>query len=131
MARRSFRQVDTSMPECFDMAIGLGCKDAGVYNDKGIALVRTKQYERAIECYDHACDLKPNDPAIYVKSTALNALGLNYKALECIDYAIKNILNDDSAPTLKINLYNRKATLLMELGRIEDAMECLVKMRQI
>jgi tetratricopeptide (TPR) repeat protein len=57
--------------------------------NKGYALIQLEKYEEAIECYDKAIKIEPNDALAWdTKGIALVNLGKNNEAIEC--YALYN-----------------------------------------
>ena len=86
-------------------------KEGNDWRDKG-------EFLKAIECYDEAIRLKPDDAAAYNnKGVALSALGRKEEAIECYDEAIR--LKPDNAAA-----YNNKGNALSALGRKEEAIAC-------
>ena len=72
----------------------------------------------AIECYDLALKLSPNDADTYMnKGNALSALGDNKGALKCYDLALE--LRPNHADT-----YMNKGNALSDLGDKKGAIEC-------
>ena len=76
-----------------------------------------KKYEKAIECYDKALKINPNDTeALNNKGVALYRLGRHEEAIECYDRALEINPNDAEA------WYN-KGNVLYELRRYKEAVE--------
>ena len=88
------------------------------WNNKGIALGELKRYEEAIECFDKAIELNPNDPWYwYNKGVALSELKRYEEEIECYDRAIEL---DPNNPWY----WNNKGTALGKLERYEEEIEC-------
>ena len=90
---------------------------AHAYSDRGASYDGLSQYERAIEDYDEAIRLDPNDPLAYSnRGTTYDALGQYSRAIEDYDEAIR--LN----PNYAMAYYNRGAAY-GDLGQYERAIE--------
>ncbi len=75
------------------------------------------EYHKAIECYDKAIELKPDDAGAYNnKGIALYGLGNYQQAIECYDKAIALKPDDASA-------YYNKGNALYGLGNYQQAIE--------
>ena len=89
-------------------------KEGNDYFDKG-------NYSKAIECYDKAIALKPNDAVVYYnKGLTLYNLGKYQEAIACYDKAIELKPNDAVD-------YCNKGNALDELDRHDEAIACYDK----
>lgn len=91
------------------------------YN-KGLSLKNLGYSQAAIDCYDHALELKPNYPAAWNNKAV--ALDLNEAAIHCLDRALA--IN----PRWEQSWYN-KGTALAELGRTSEAFDCFDQVVEI
>ncbi|ADG13331.1 TPR repeat-containing protein [Methanocaldococcus infernus ME] len=95
--------------------------DVRKYYEKGLKYYNEGRYEKAIECFDKAIKLDPNNPAAwYYKADSLYKLERYEKAIECFDKAIKLDPNNPAA-------WYYKADSLYKLERYEKAIECFDK----
>jgi tetratricopeptide (TPR) repeat protein len=93
---------------------------ARIWYTKGTALGNLGKYEQAIECFDKAIKINPNEPKIwYTKGIALGNLGKYEQAIECFDKGHVEPNDQD----ININ----KGTALHYLGKYEQAIECFDK----
>jgi tetratricopeptide (TPR) repeat protein len=85
--------------------------DSTAWHRKGIVLDNLGRYEEALQVYDKALELKPNDfDAWHRKGGTLDKLGRYEEALLAIDKALK--LKPDVS-----NAWHRKGGTLVKLGR--------------
>lgn len=92
-------------------------KAAEWYN-RGVELSKLGRYEEAVDCYDQAINLDPNDASTwYGKGCALSGLARYLEEIECYDRAIK------LDPQYTSAWYN-KGVALSALGRNEEAIQC-------
>ena len=85
--------------------------------NKGNALSQLGAKKEAIECYDQAIKIDPNDANAYFNiGFALSELGENTKRLN-IRSSYQNDPNHAGA-------YNNKGTALSDLDKNEEAIEC-------
>jgi tetratricopeptide (TPR) repeat protein len=64
--------------------------DADAYINKGLSLYYLGNNDEAIECYDKALEINPqNADAYYKKGLSLYYLGNNDEAIECYDKALE------------------------------------------
>ncbi len=83
------------------------------------------QFEKAVECYDRALTIEPNDYGIYVnKGVALSEMGDLNDAIRCYDKGL--LIKPDSW-----QLYNNKALVLWKLGRNAEAVDCFDKANRL
>jgi tetratricopeptide (TPR) repeat protein len=86
--------------------------------DKGNSLVDKGKYEEAINFYDKALGISPQDVvALTNKGTALDQLGRYEEAVECFDKVLE--INSKDAEAL-----NNKGSSLIKLNRYEEAVKC-------
>ncbi|WP_292518116.1 tetratricopeptide repeat protein [Methanoculleus sp.] len=91
---------------------------AGAWYHKGQALCNTRDYSKAIACYDRALELAPDDPLLWRrKGYALLKAGRYAEALACFDQALAIDPRDAMA-------WQRKGYVLACMGRSEDAVAC-------
>ncbi|MGI0088590.1 MAG: tetratricopeptide repeat protein [Nitrosotalea sp.] len=65
---------------------------------KGTSLVEDGKYEEALECFENALALNPNDPDIInKKGVALRSLGRNGEAIECFNRSLEILPRDSDA----------------------------------
>jgi len=84
----------------------------------GVSLSLSGRDEEAIECYDRALEIKPDDyNSLGGKGVSLGKLGRDEEAIECYDRALE-IKPDD------YNSLRNKGVSLGKLGREEEAIEC-------
>jgi tetratricopeptide (TPR) repeat protein len=93
---------------------------ADAWNNKGVVLFNLDRADEALECYDKALELEPeNLDALRNKGFVLRAAGRFEEALEVYDKVLSS--NKDRDP---LDLESR-ATVLVGLGKLEDAAACL------
>jgi tetratricopeptide (TPR) repeat protein len=93
---------------------------AKLWYTKGTALANLGKYDQAIECFDKAIKINPNEPKIwYTKGTALANLGKYDQAIECFD---KGSIEPNNQ-----NIHIDKGTALHYLGKYEQSIECFDK----
>jgi tetratricopeptide (TPR) repeat protein len=84
---------------------------------KGNTMCELNKYDEAIECYDKAIELNPNNADAYNnKGTVLSELRNYHQAIECYDKAIALSKNDDI-------IYYNKGNALCELNKYDEAIE--------
>jgi len=90
----------------FKSALRLEQKDERLFNDYGLLLKQTGQYERALEAFDRAIALTNFIPAFGNKGQTLQMLGEHRKAIECFEKAItKDSTNVELNNNLGISYY--------------------------
>ncbi|HWQ19896.1 MAG TPA: tetratricopeptide repeat protein [Methanotrichaceae archaeon] len=104
--------------EMLDRVIASNPGIADAWNDKGVALFNMDRADEALECYDKALEIEPeNMEALRNKGFVLRAVGRFEDALETYEKVLskgKDALDLES-----------KATVLVGLGRLEEAAACL------
>lgn len=115
--------------ECYDKVLELDSEPEKEINKakmetyflQGKYLTDNCQYDAAIECYDKAIHIDSNFVACWsAKAYCASMLLQNELALECYDYLIENLNNQQSIPS--------KIFELRKLKRYDEAMECIDEM---
>ncbi len=89
-----------------------------IYNNKCLTLINLNRFNEAIECYEKALKINPNNVKAWNnKAFALHNLNRLEEAIECYDEALKIDPNFTSA-------LQNKAFALRTLNRLEEAIEC-------
>ena len=89
-----------------------------IYNNECLTLINLNRFDEAIECYDKALKINPNNVKAWNnKAFALHNLNRLEEAIECYDEALKIDPNFISA-------LQNKAFALRTLNRLEEAIEC-------
>jgi tetratricopeptide (TPR) repeat protein len=85
---------------------------------EGQLYLDTNKMEKALQCFDTALDMQPDNPdALIKKAAALEKLGQVEKAITCYDRAID--LGDSSTTALL-----QKGGMLNRLARYDEALQC-------
>ncbi|CAD8055916.1 unnamed protein product [Paramecium primaurelia] len=93
-------------------------KEAERLLNEGVALYNLNKYQDAIECYDKAISINPNDDITWTnKGFALNNLNKYKDAIESFDKAISINPKDDIT-------WTNKGLALNNLNKYQDAIEC-------
>ncbi|WP_214020742.1 tetratricopeptide repeat protein [Methanoculleus sp.] len=93
-------------------------ESAEVWYHRGQALCSTRDYDKAVVCYDKALELSPGDPVRWRrKGFALIKAGRCDEALACFDRALALDPEDATA-------WQRKGYALAHLGEHNDAIAC-------
>jgi len=104
---------------------GFDSNDVWGWRNKGGALYFLGKYDEAIECYDKAIEIDPNNSVVWNnKGLALNSLGKYDEAITSYDMAIKIDPNDADA-------WNNKGLALNSLGNDDDAKKCYDRSRKL
>ena len=91
------------------------------WNNKAVTLYEQGRYEEAIEYYDKALKLSPEDIDIWSnKGNTLYEQGRYEEAIKCYDKALK------FSPE-NVDIWNDKGNTLYEQGRYEEAIKCYDK----
>ncbi len=94
---------------------------AEAWYHRGQALCSTRNYDKAVVCYDKALEFSPDDPVLWRrKGFAFLKAGRYAEALACFDQALAIDPEDATA-------WQRKGCALARLGRNEDAIACCEK----
>ena len=94
---------------------------AGDYITKGSMLEERGQYQEAINCYNEALKLEPQNTAAYItKGNALHSLKKDQEAIKCYNMALR--LEPKNAAA-NIN----KGNVLQEHGQYQEAINCYTK----
>jgi tetratricopeptide (TPR) repeat protein len=92
---------------------------------KGNEYYYRKEYNNAIQCYDKALEIEPNDSKAWNnKGTALGQLGNYEEAIKCFDKALEMEPNYAKA-------WDNKGTAFEKLGNYEEAIQCYDKAIEI
>jgi tetratricopeptide (TPR) repeat protein len=98
---------------------------AKLWNNRGTALANLGKHQQAIECFDKAIEINPNDVNIWnSKGTAFHYLSKYQQAIECFDKAIEVNPNDADA-------WSAKGHSLNNLKKYHHAIECFDKAIEI
>ena len=92
--------------------------EAGEWNNKGTSLVNLRRFNEALDCFNRALEISPQDAKVLVnKGSLLDQLGRYDEGLEFINMALE--INPQNA-TAMVN----KGNCLHDLGRISEAVNC-------
>jgi tetratricopeptide (TPR) repeat protein len=111
--------------ECYDKAIAIE-QPINVFalSYKGSTLEKIGELENALDCYNEAINIKPNNAmAYYGKGSVLNKLEKYEMALECIDKALE-LSNYQYVDARIDDARIEKGLVLSKLGKYEEALEC-------
>jgi tetratricopeptide (TPR) repeat protein len=98
---------------------------AKVWSNRGTALANLGKYQQAIECFDKAIEINPDDISIWnSKGTAFHYLSKYQQAIECFDKAIEINPNDADG-------WCAKGLSLDYLKEYQQAIECFDKAIEI
>jgi len=104
---------------------GFDSNDVWGWRNKGSALYFLGKYDEAIECYDHAIKIDPNNPVVWNnKGLALYHLGKYDEAILSYDHAIKIDPSDADA-------WNSKGNSLNSLDKKDEAKKCHDKSKKL
>ncbi len=110
--------------EFFDRVLDTNPKNTDAWNNKGVAFYKMGNAKSAIECYDNALEADPeNLEALRNKGFVLRDGGEFEGALEAYE---KLISREPDA-----NDFRGRATVLVGMSRLEEALESLIKAAEI
>lgn len=93
--------------------------------DQGMQASQAGRYDQALQAFDQALKLKPNDPAlISYKATVYYAKGNNAQALQLVEQIIKQNPNFGRA-------YYQRAMILEKQEKYSEALEDLKKAKSL
>jgi tetratricopeptide (TPR) repeat protein len=107
---------------------------AEAWNNKGISIIySTKDYDKAIECFDKAIGLRPNDfpESWHNKGYSLYCKGRYNEAIECFDKAIECFDDNKTIKIESVDAWYNKGSALGNLERYYEAIECFDKAIEI
>jgi tetratricopeptide (TPR) repeat protein len=106
--------------DIFEKVISANDRIPEAWNNKGVALFRLGRLDESLECYERSLAIDPcNVEAIRNKGFVLSNSGRMEEALECYNIVLKkggNALD-----------WEAKAAVLLDLGKREDALDCLME----
>jgi tetratricopeptide (TPR) repeat protein len=106
--------------EIFDRVLAANTRLPEAWNNKGVALFRLGNIIEALKCYDESLALDAeNLEALRNKGFALRASGRLKEALQCYDAVL--------AAGGEALDFEATATVLVGMGRLEEALQCLLK----
>jgi len=106
--------------EALDRVLAANPGVADAWNNRGVVLFNMDRADEALECYDKAIELEPeNMEALRNKGFVLRAAGRFEEALETYDKVLSKNKDKDALDL------ESKATVLVGLGRLEEAAACL------
>jgi tetratricopeptide (TPR) repeat protein len=114
--------------ECYNKAIEKNSESSIAYYCKGDLFSELGKNEEALECFNVAIKLEPDLPFPWnSKGSILRKKGKNEEALECINVAIeKSRYKSSSIAAIGLEqILNNKALSLLDLERIQEALECI------
>jgi tetratricopeptide (TPR) repeat protein len=106
--------------EIFEKVISSNDQIPEAWNNKGVALFRLGRIDESLECYERSLAIDPcNMEAMRNKGFVLSNSGRLEEALNCYDTVLKN--GGDALD------WEAKATVLVGLGKSEEALDCLME----
>jgi tetratricopeptide (TPR) repeat protein len=106
--------------EIFDSILAANPKLPEAWNNKGVALFHLGKVEEALQCYDESLAQNPeNLDALRNKGFVLKTAQRLEEALQCYDSVL-----EAGGEALD---FEATATVLVGLGRLEEALQCLLK----
>ena len=125
-AIKSFNEgnYDTSVKN-YSKFLELHPESKEAFYNKGIALQKLSRYKESLECFSKSFDLDSNFiPALLGKALSLSLLNEKEKAIEIYEQII-------SLEGKNLDAYINKATNLLDLGKFEEAENCIKKLENI
>ena len=102
----------------FDICISINSENYKIWLNKGAALIKMGEHQKAIECLDKALVINPKELRAWInKGAALIGMGEHKKAIECFDKALEIDPNEEGA-------WINKGAALMRMGEHKKAIEC-------
>jgi tetratricopeptide (TPR) repeat protein len=106
--------------EIFDRVLAANPSLPEAWNNKGVALFSLGYIEEALQCYDESlAQSQENLEALRNKGFALRTAQRLEEALQCYDAVLK--VGGEPLD------YEATATVLVGMGRLEEALQCLLK----
>jgi len=119
MDRVRQKQFQEAM-EIFDSVLAANPRLPEAWNNKGVALFHLGNIEEALQCYNESLAQSPeNLEALRNKGFVLRIAQRLEEALQCYDSVLKT-----EGEALD---FEATATVLVGLGRLEEALQCLFK----
>jgi tetratricopeptide (TPR) repeat protein len=104
--------------EIFDRVLAMNSQIPEAWNNKGVALFRLGRLEDALICYESSLSIDPDNlEAMRNKGFVLRYLGRMEEALQTYDSVLQR-----GGEALDME---SRATVLMAMGRLEEALDCL------
>ena len=104
---------------------GSSAQNVQSYIDQGIQASQAGRYDQALQAFDQALKLKPNDPALITyKATVYYAKGNNAQAMQLCEQALK--LNPNFA-----RAYNQRGMIYQSQEKYREALPDLQKAKSL
>jgi len=105
--------------EIFDRVIALNPDIAEAWNNRGVALFQLGRIGEAVESYNRSLALDPNNlDALRNMGVLFLSIGRHEAALECYDHVLRSGGEPEDMES--------KATALLGMGRIQEALDCML-----
>lgn len=106
-------------------------RDAVDWFDAGFDLHHSGDYDKAIQCYDHALEIDPEDTDAWRdKGGALAKLGRYDEAIQCYDHALEIDPEDTDAWFWKASAWDSKGLAVRD-SRYDEAILCFDRASEI
>lgn len=106
--------------EIFDRVLAINPEIPEAWNNRGVALFRLGRIDEAIESYNRSLALNPNNlDALRNKGFLLLSIERFEEALECYNLVLR--LGGEAEDM------ESKATALVGMGRIQEALDCMLE----